>query len=117
MQKLTIFWNSLNKFYFCNLALFFTFIFVIFLNFVVQFKVENLQDKIEENRFEMSSYKEQINLLEVQWAYLTRPSRIRELSAKYLKDTTYSLASQIKSESQVENFYIANFEDKEIVNF
>ena len=93
-----------------NFSLIFSLIFVIMLNFAVQFKVESMQDDIENMRVEISSYKDQIGLLDVQWAYLTRPARIRELSQKYLNNNGYSLASQIKTSDDMEKFYIANYE-------
>lgn len=110
MKEITKIWNSMNKFYFCNFALVATFILVVIMNFMVQFKVENLQDKIEKNQLEVSSYRDQISMLGVEWAYLTRPARLRELSSRYLTSNSYSLASQIKSIDEMESFYQANYE-------
>ncbi len=93
-----------------NFSLISSLIFVIMLNFVVQFKVESMQDDIENMRVEISSYKDQMALLDVQWAYLTRPARIRELSQKYLNNNGYSLASQIKTSDDLEKYYVANYE-------
>ena len=93
-----------------NFSLISSLIFVIMLNFVVQFKVESMQDDIENMRVEISSYKDQMALLDVQWAYLTRPARIRELSQKYLNNNGYSLASQIKTSDDLERYYVANYE-------
>jgi hypothetical protein len=114
MRNFKIFLSSLSKFYLCNFALVAVFVMVVVVNFMVQFKVESLQDKIEANKFEISSSKDQIALLEVEWAYLTRPSRIRELASKYLQDNSYSLASQIKSEEQMQDFYLANYKSEKV---
>lgn len=109
MKNFKVFFKGLNKVYVCNFALIATTIFVIMLNFAVQFSVENLQSHIEEMQDEIYSYKSQIGLLEVEWAYLTRPARIRSLSEKYLGENGYTLASQIKADDQMEQFYAANY--------
>lgn len=109
MKEIKIFWKSLNKIYFCNFILVASLVLVIILNFAVQFKVESLQNYIENIQTEISSYKGQIGLLEVEWAYLTRPARLRNLSEKYLQDNGYTLASQIKASGEMEKFYQASF--------
>lgn len=109
MKEFKTFFQGLNKVYVCNFALIASTIFVIMLNFAVQFSVENLQNHIEDMQKEISSYKGQIGMLEVEWAYLTRPARIRSLSEKYLDDNGYTLASQIKADSEMDKFYAANY--------
>jgi hypothetical protein len=102
-------WNSLNKFYFANFAMVFAIIFSIIFMFFVQFKVEKLQDVIAQNRVNISDYEDQIRLLEVEWVYLTRPERLRQISTRFLKNNGYALASQIKGEGEIEKFYNANY--------
>ena len=102
-------WNSLNKFYFANFAMVFAIIFSIIFMFFVQFKVEKLQDVIAQNRVNISDYEDQIRLLEVEWVYLTRPERLRQISTRFLKNNGYALASQIKGEDEIEKFYNANY--------
>ena len=102
-------WNSLNKFYFANFAIVFSIIFSIIFMFFVQFKVEKLQDEIAQNRINISDYEDQIRLLEVEWVYLTRPERLRQISTKFLKNNGYALASQIRDEDEIEKFYNANY--------
>ena len=102
-------WSSLNKFYFANFTVVFAIIISIIFMFFVQFKVEKLQDEIAQNRINISDYEDQIRLLEVEWVYLTRPERLRQISTKFLKNNGYALASQIKNEEEIERFYNAKY--------
>ena len=102
-------WSSLNKFYFANFTVVFAIIISIIFMFFVQFKVEKLQDEIAQNRINISDYEDQIRLLEVEWVYLTRPERLRQISTKFLKNNGYALASQIRGEDEIEKFYNANY--------
>lgn len=101
-------WNSLNKFYLANIALICAVLFSVYSMFLVQFKVEHLQDEISKTENEIIAYEDKIKLLEVEWVYLTRPERLRDLANLYLKDTSYTLASQIKDTDKLEQYYIAN---------
>jgi hypothetical protein len=107
MKKL---WRSLDKFYLTNCI----FVSAIFLSiiamFLVQITVENLQDEITKTDGEISVYQDQIQLLEVQWVYLTRPERLRNLSSLYLKNNGYALASQVKDEEKLEKFYFTKYQ-------
>ena len=108
-------WQSLNKFYFFNFSLFGFLLFSIFLTFLIQFKVEALQDEILQAENDISTFEDQIQMLEVEWVYLTRPERLRNLASRYLKDSGYVLASQIKSEEQLEYFAsLKKVEEKEV---
>lgn len=100
---------KLNKFYIFNFSLVLAFFLAVFLSFAVQFKVESLQDKIVKGEIEISAFDEQIKMLEVEWSYLTRPSRLRDLAQEYL-DGGYSVASQVKAEGEMMEFYLANYE-------
>ena len=102
-------WSSLNKFYFANFTVVFAIIISIIFMFFVQFKVEKLQDEIAQNRINISDYEDQIRLLEVEWVYLTRPERLRQISTKFLKNNGYALDSKIKNEEEIERFYNANY--------
>ena len=79
-------WASINKFYFFNIAVLTAVTLSILLMFGVQFRVEALQDEMLKAEGEISAYEDNIQLLEVEWVYLTRPERLRVLSANYLKD-------------------------------
>jgi len=102
-------WSSLNKFYFANFMAVLSILFSIIFMFYVQFKVERLHDLVDKDRVEISDYEDQIRLLEVEWVYLTRPERLRQISGKFLKDNGYALASQIKGSEEVDKFYNANY--------
>ena len=80
--------------------------------FIVQFRVESLQTSISRTQKEISIYKDQIKMLDVEWAYLTRPERLRKLSSKYLTNNSFVVASQIKDTSQLETQYFANYQAK-----
>lgn len=110
MTEIKEFWQSLNKFYFCNFVLVATVLASITLAFVVQFKTESLQDKMVETQEQISFYKDQISLLEVEWTYQTRPARLRDLASRYLKDNGYTLASQIKNGETMERYYLASYQ-------
>lgn len=103
------FWNSINKFYLANCSL----VCVIFLSivsmFIAQFRVEKLQDEITRTETNIIAYEDKIQLLEVEWVYLTRPQRLRKLASLYLKDNSYTLASQIKGEGKLAKYYLVNF--------
>lgn len=84
--------------------------------FVVQFKVEALHDEIVGAENEIIAYQDQIQLLDVEWVYLTRPERLRTLAATYLQDNGYALASQIKDMRDLEKYYLASYEKTEMDN-
>ena len=77
--------------------------------FIVQFRVESLQEEMGKTNDNIASYEDEIQLLEVEWVYLTRPERIRNLATRYLKDNGYILASQIKDSKKLENYYLVNY--------
>ena len=104
------FWQSTNKFYFANISLFASVVFAIILMFAVQFKVESLQDDMTKTEGEITAYEDEIQLLEVEWVYLTRPERLRTLAARYLEDNSYALASQIKDVDQLEKYYLVSYQ-------
>jgi hypothetical protein len=105
---------SNQKFYLTNSALISGIILSIILMFVVQFKVESLQDEIANAENEIASYQDQIQFLEVEWVYLTRPERLRTLAANYLQNNGYALASQIKNVDDLEKYYLATYEKTEV---
>jgi len=107
------FWQSLNKFYFTNVMVGVALIFSIIFMFFVQFKVEALQDDIIKIENEIAVYEDEIQLLEVEWVYLTRPERLRDLAARYLQNNGYALASQIKAEDQLAQYHLVNYQKME----
>ncbi len=78
--------------------------------FLMQFQVEALQDEMIKTESEISAHEDEIQLLEVEWVYLTRPDRLRTLAANYLKDNGYALASQIKDVDRLEKYYLVNYQ-------
>jgi len=111
--KMKEFWQSLNKFYFANLLLVASVIFSIIFTFLVQFRVEDLQDDMVKTENEIVVYEDEIQLLEVEWVYLTRPERLRTLASRYLQDNGYALASQIKDADKLEQYYLVNYQKAE----
>ena len=110
-------WRLINKFYLANFILVFSIIFTITTMFLVQFQVENTKDKIHKMESDISAAHDQIQLLEVEWVYLTRPGRLRDLSSKFLKNNGYALASQIKDRKKLEEFYYVNYQKLETPEF
>jgi len=102
-------WNSVNKFYVINLFTIMLVIFSLLIMFFIQFKVEKLQESIAKSRSQITTYEDQIRLYEVEWVYLTRPERLRQISAKYLQNNGYALASQIKGEKDINEAYNADY--------
>jgi hypothetical protein len=85
----------------------------IILMFLIGFKVENLQDQAKQVDAQISALEDEIRVLEVEWVYLTRPQRLRTLSARYLKNNGYIAANQIKNPEILEKYYIASLHKQE----
>lgn len=103
---------KINKFYLFNSIIIASVLIAAFTMFMVQFKVESLQTSISKTKKEISSYKDQTKMLDVEWAYLTRPERLRKLSAKYLENNSFVVANQIKDTTELETQYFANYKAK-----
>ncbi len=101
---------SVNKFYLINSAIGGFLAFSIIAMFLVQFSVEGLQDEIIKTESEIAAYEDEIQLLEVEWVYLTRPERLRTLASRYLQNNGYALASQIKNEDQLEKYHLTTYQ-------
>jgi hypothetical protein len=106
-------WQSTNKFYLANSLIFTSVFAAIILTFLVQFKVEALQDEILKTQNQIIASEDEIQLLEVEWVYLTRPERLRQLASRYLQDNGYVLASQIKDSSKLEKYYLVSYKKYE----
>ena len=106
----------INNYYLANFSLVFGIIFSVCLMFFVQFEVENTQNKISAAQSDISSAQDDIQLLEVEWVYLTRPGRLRDLASRYLKDNSYALANQIKDQEKLEEFYFVNYQKEDVQN-
>ncbi len=113
MLEMKELWQHTNKFYLANISLVAAVIFSIVLMFAVQFKVESLQDEMLKTEGEIVAFEDEIQLLEVEWVYLTRPERLRTLASRFLQDNSYALASQIKDTSQLEQYYLVNYKKSE----
>lgn len=101
--------DKINKFYVCNMLLVAAVICSVVFMFSVQFKVENLQDRIVDAQSDILAYEDQMKILEVEWVYLTRPERLRQLAEVYLKGNDYTLASQIKDVDKLSKYYLVNY--------
>jgi cell division protein FtsL len=99
-----------NKFYLTNFLLIIAILTSIVFMFMVQFKVEGLQDEMSTTESQIISYEDEIKLLEIEWSYLTRPERLRILAGKYLKDNSYTVAGQIKDVNKLGQYYLANYD-------
>ena len=82
--------------------------------FVIQFKVDTVKFSISQTKKEINSYEKQIKMLDIEWAYLTRPERLRKLSAKYLSNNNFVMASQIRNNSDLEKIYLTNYQKENI---
>lgn len=98
----------MNKLYVYNMLLVSAVMCSVVFMFYVQFKVENLQDRIVEAQSDIVAYEDQMKILEVEWVYLTRPERLRQLAEIYLKENDYTVASQIKDVDKLSKYYLAN---------
>lgn len=108
------FWQKINKYYLANSLVAVAVLSSVVLMFVVQFKVEALQDDIVQAKQELAVYEDELQLLEVEWVYLTRPARLRSLAAKYLKNNDYASASQIRDVRELEEYYLVNYQKSEV---
>jgi hypothetical protein len=101
--------SQINRVYYFNFAVVGTLIFSILAMFLVQFKVESLQNNIAKTENEILFFKNKIEALELEWVYLTRPQRVRQLSSKYLDNNHYVEVSQVKNFNRLEGYYLANY--------
>ena len=85
------------RFYIFNFSLFFLLLASIVAMFFVQFRVDDLKNKINNVENKIFAYQEKIQLLEIEWTYLNRPERLRNLANLYVKTNNYAYAQQIKS--------------------
>lgn len=100
--------NKATKCYLANSCLVFFIVCSILLMFFIQFRVDNLQTKVNEATTRILSLDNEIRVLEVEWVYLTRPARLRILSKKYLYNNGYIASNQVKDEIKLQSYYIAN---------
>ena len=105
--------SNIRRYYINNLLLSLAVISSICLLFFVQFKVDNLQDKVDVVQSQIHDYEADLKLLDVEWAYLTRPDRLRFLASKYLQDNGNIAFNQVRNYQKLERFYSANLKRKE----
>ena len=75
----------------------------------MQFMVESLHERIAKTELQIAAYEDEITLLDVEWVYLTRPERLRNLSSIYLKESNYAVANQIKDPKGFAQFHLVNY--------
>ena len=103
------FFGQINKIYYFNFAIVATLALTLLTTFLVQFKVESLQDNVAKTENEISFYADKIEALEIEWVYLTRPQRLRDLASKYLNSNDYVKTAQVKNFDKLETYYLANY--------
>jgi hypothetical protein len=101
--------QRIDKIYLLNFSAIATVIASVLIMFFVQFSVENLQEKLVRTESQIVTYKNEIRLLEVEWAYLTRPERLRDLASRYLTTTNATVSHQVKNFDKLQRFYEANY--------
>jgi cell division protein FtsL len=52
--------------------------------FQVKYKVQTLEDDLRQLNAAITAEQEQLHVLSAEWAYLNRPARLEELSARHL---------------------------------
>ncbi|MES2677245.1 MAG: hypothetical protein V4612_02885 [Pseudomonadota bacterium] len=105
--------SKTSKLYLINSSLAFIVLFSIMAMFLIQFKVDNLQDKVGEVDAKISALDDEIRVLEVEWVYLTRPERLRSLSERYLQNNGYIASNQVKDSQSLQKYYTANLRRQE----
>ncbi len=105
--------SKTSKCYLINSCLAFIVLFSIMMMFLIQFKVDNLQDQVGEIDAKISALDDEIRVLEVEWVYLTRPERLRSLSERYLQNNGYIASNQVKDVDNLQKYYTANLRQQE----
>lgn len=103
------FLKTIDKVYCFNFAIIATLMLTILTTFLVQFKVESLQEIVAKTENEILFYQDKIESLEIEWVYLTRPQRLKELTAKYLISNSHVKTAQVKNFDKLEDYYLANY--------
>ncbi len=99
---------NIRRFYIKNLCLTLGIIASICLVFYVQFRTDVLQNKIDMAQFVINEYDDDLKLLSIEWYYLTRPDRLRFLSAQYLGENENIGFYQVKNYQELNQSYLAN---------
>jgi hypothetical protein len=105
--------NDQTKYYLINTSLVLIVLLSMGLMFFTQFNVEALQNKADGIETKISTFEDEIRVLEVEWVYLTRPQRLRMLSTRYIKSNSYIASNQIKDTNQLQKYYTASLEERQ----
>ena len=106
--------NTATAYYISNITMALLVIMSICLMFYIQFKVDNIQDIVNEVDNKIVAYEDEIGVLEVEWVYLTRPERLRILSQKYLgNNNDYIASNQVKDVAKLEKYSLSKLEEYE----
>ncbi|MFT6332076.1 MAG: hypothetical protein ACJAW3_000401 [Lentimonas sp.] len=105
--------SAATKVYLVNSALYLAVLFSVILMFFIQFKVDNIQRNVDVSNNKIDDLEDEIRVLEVEWVYLTRPARLRDLSQKYLKNNQYVAANQIKDALTLQKYYLAKAKERD----
>ena len=76
--------------------------------FAMKYKVDHLNKTLITTKKQIENYQDQIRLLEIEWVYLNRPERLRQLASKYLEGNSHITISQIKKD--LPNSFFANYQ-------
>ena len=93
-----------------NIVIFTTMLLSVFALFYMQFKFQNLEEKLLNINSEISYYENNLNLLDAEMTYLSRPERLVRLSKKYLQGNNYIATNQVKKYEALQKHYLAKLE-------
>lgn len=106
--------SSLRRFYINNFLMVLAVICSICMMFYVQFTVDAMQEKIDLVQLEIDDHQDEIKMLNVEWYYLTRPDRLRYLSAQYLQDKQNIAFRQVQDYERLQQFAGNNLEKRRV---
>ncbi len=78
--------------------------------FQVKHKVQNLRKDLSEINRQLLETKEEVNVLNAEWAYLNQPERIKRLADAYL-GMHYATVAQVKNMDDMKSQYMLASQD------
>ena len=83
----------------------------VFILFYMQFKFQNLEERLLKINGEISYYENNLNLLDAEMTYLSRPERLVRLSRQYLQKNNYIASNQVKEYKVLQKYYLVKLEE------